>query len=77
MAIQIYTVFDSVFRLRLIAYENQLLIVSSHPSSRFLRAELILGLARQASGLVEISATACATLGTTSLETPTGLDLEG
>ena len=49
----------------------------SHPSSRFLRAEQILGLARQASGWVESSARACVMLGTTSFEKPTGLDLEG
>lgn len=48
-----------------------------HPSSRFLRAEEILGLARQASECLESSARACATLGTTSFETPTGLDAEG
>ena len=49
----------------------------SHPSNRFFKAEQILGLAVQASGWVESSARACATVGTTSLETPTRLDLVG
>lgn len=49
----------------------------SYPSNRFLRTEQILGFARHSYGWEESSARACARLGTTSLEKPTELDLEG